>query len=99
MYERKLLLGFMRVHILHHAAEDNGIYGVEIIKELDRHGYKISPGTLYPILHELEAAKLLSSQKSIVNGKVRKIYKLTKKGLKILENLKKFVKELSEEVL
>lgn len=99
MYERKVLLGFIRVHILHHAAVDNGIYGVELIEELGRHEYKISPGTLYPILHEMNKGGLLNLKNQNVNGKIRKIYKPTKKGLEVLQNLKKFVKELSEEVL
>jgi DNA-binding PadR family transcriptional regulator len=99
MYERKVLLGFIRVHILHHAKVDKGIYGVEIIEELGRHGYKISPGTLYPILHEMNKGDLLKLKSQNVNGKIRKVYKPTKKGLEVLKNLKKFVKELSKEVL
>lgn len=99
MYKRKIILGFIRVHILYHASLDNGIYGVEMIQELERHGYKISPGTLYPILHEMKNDRVLKLQKIIVNGKVRKIYKLTSKGSKTLEKLKRFVTELSKEVI
>jgi DNA-binding PadR family transcriptional regulator len=99
MYERKVLMGFIRVHILHHAIVDNGIYGLEMINELESHGYKISPGTLYPILHDMEKNKLLSFTKKNVDGKVRKIYNSTKKGKKTLENLKKFILELSKEVM
>jgi DNA-binding PadR family transcriptional regulator len=99
MYERKVILGLIRVHILHHAAFDNGIFGAEIIEELSTHGYKISPGTLYPILHEMEQVKLLKSEEKNVRGKIRKIYKPTKKGHEVLENLKEFIKELSKEVL
>jgi DNA-binding PadR family transcriptional regulator len=99
MFERKVLLGFMRVHILYHASEDSGIYGVQIIEELARHGYSISPGTLYPILHEMKNNKVLKLEKKVVKGKIRKIYKLTTKGEKVLIKLKKFVKELSSEVI
>jgi len=98
MYERNILLGFMRVHILHHAAHE-GIYGVEMIEELATHGYTISPGTLYPILHEMKKNELLTVQNRNVDGKIRKIYSITSKGKQILEQLKKFVKELSEEVI
>ena len=84
---------------MHHASENNGIYGVEIIKELESHGYTISPGTLYPILHEMKNDGVLKLQKIIVNGKVRKIYKLTSKGSKTLEKLKRFVTELSKVVI
>lgn len=99
MYERKILLGFIRVHILHHASENEGIYGVWMMEELERHGYKISPGTLYPILHEMEKNGVLSVERVNVNGKIRKVYKVTKKGRKTLDGLKKFVAELSEEVI
>lgn len=50
---RDLLLGFIKIHILHHAAVEE-IYGSEFQDELARHGYKISYGTLYPIFHRLE---------------------------------------------
>jgi len=99
MYEKKIILGFIRVHILHHAAEENGIYGVGIMEELARHGYIISPGTLYPILHEMEKNGLLRTRKSKVGGKIRKVHKTTAKGNETLEGLKRFVSELSEEVL
>lgn len=99
MYERKILLGFIRVHILHHAMEDEGIYGVWMIEELERHGYDISPGTLYPILHEMEENGMLRRKNVNANGKIRKMYRATTKGIKTLENLKNFVSELSREVI
>ncbi len=98
MYERKILLGFIRVHILHHAKKE-GIYGAWMIKELKNHGYKISPGTLYPILHQMKNQKILKQHKKNVDGKIRKIYKTTKKGEKTLDGLKKFIEELSSEVI
>jgi DNA-binding PadR family transcriptional regulator len=99
MYERKIILGFIRVHILHHASFINGIYGVEMIKELESHGYKISPGTLYPILHEMKNDGVLKLEEKKVNGKIRKIYKLTGKGKITLKKLKSFLIELSKEVI
>ena len=98
MYERNILLGFMRVHILHHAAHE-GIYGVEMIEELATHGYTISPGTLYPILHDMKHKELLTVHQKNVDGKIRKIYSITPKGRQILKHLIKFVKELSQEVI
>jgi DNA-binding PadR family transcriptional regulator len=53
MDERYLYVGLIRLHILHHAAEEP-IYGLGMIEELSRHGYKLSAGTLYPLLHGLE---------------------------------------------
>ncbi len=99
MYERKILLGFIRVHILHHAKVDNGIYGLEMIEELASHGYSISPGTLYPILHDMQKNDLLESKQENVDGKIRNIYTVTDKGKETLESLKRFIQELSEEVI
>jgi len=100
MYERKILLGFIRVHILHHAACDaHGIYGAAMIEELKSHGYTISPGTLYPILHEMKKDHMLQTTKEIVQGKQRILYTITTKGKKTLETLKKFINELSDEVM
>jgi DNA-binding PadR family transcriptional regulator len=99
MYEKKILLGFIRVHILHHAAENDGIYGVWMMEELERHGYRISPGTLYPILHEMETNGLLRVRKVKVKGKIRKVYRATKKGKATLDGLKDYISQLSEEVV
>jgi len=95
---RNIFLGFIRIHILYHASKEE-IFGVEIMKELRRHGYSISPGTLYPILHSLEKQKYLSSRKKVVKGKVRKYYKITKKGSNALEKAKGKIRELVDEVL
>jgi len=99
MYERKVFLGFIRAHILHHAVNDGGIYGVEMMDELRRHGYEISPGTIYPILHEMERDGVLTSSSVNVGGKVRKVYTSTSEGKKVLKKMKQFIRELSEEVL
>jgi DNA-binding PadR family transcriptional regulator len=95
---RETFLGFVRVHLLHHAAKAP-FFGTEMIEELKRHGYALSPGTLYPILHGLEAAGYLRSEQQVVNGKVRRYYRGTSKGLKALDKLKVKVRELTEEVL
>jgi DNA-binding PadR family transcriptional regulator len=52
---REFFLGFIKIHILHHAGEEP-VYGLALIAELQRHGYVLSPGTLYPVLHQLEEA-------------------------------------------
>jgi len=95
---RNVFLGFIRVHILYHADKEE-IFGTEIMKELRRHGYSVSPGTLYPILHSLESQKYLVSKKVVVGGKVRKYYKITKKGSNVLDKSKEKLKELVSEVL
>lgn len=91
-------LGFIKIHILYHAANE-AIYGVEILQELARHGYRLSPGTLYPTLHRLEKEGYLSMKKEVVDGKVRKYYSITKQGLVVLSASKEKIAQLVEEVL
>lgn len=95
---RDLSLAFVRVHILHHAAE-GPIFGLEMMKELRRHGYAIGPGTLYPILHGLEKVALMRPRHEVVNGKRRKYYAATAKGRRALVQVRKKIRELVDEVL
>jgi DNA-binding PadR family transcriptional regulator len=81
---RKLFLGFMQMHILYHAKREP-IYGVWMMEELREHGYETGPGTLYPILHDLEAFGLLTAASVNTNGKVRKYYSITEAGVRALE--------------
>jgi PadR family transcriptional regulator, regulatory protein PadR len=65
-----LFLGFMEIHILHHGVHGE-LDGLAVIKELGRHGYPVSSGTMYPMLHEIERVGYLSCTESIVGRKVR----------------------------
>lgn len=94
---KDLFLGFIKVHILHHADKDN-IYGQEFCEELRRRGYHVSYGTLYPIFHRLEEQGYLKSVNENVGVKVRRYYDITKSVKKILENAKLQAKELVEEL-
>lgn len=94
---KDLFLGFIKVHILYHA-EKELIFGQEFHNELQRHGYEISFGTLYPILHKLEIQGYLKSYKEKVNGRIRRYYEITKKGKIILKRAKIQAKELVEEL-
>ncbi|MBN1460429.1 MAG: helix-turn-helix transcriptional regulator, partial [Armatimonadetes bacterium] len=76
---RDLFLGFIRLHILYHATE-GPIFGLEMIRELARHGYQLSPGTLYPILKKLYQAGYLEQEILVVGGKQRKYYRATPAG-------------------
>lgn len=95
---REFQRGAVRVHILHHAAE-HGVHGAWLTAELARHGYDISPGTLYPTLHRLEAEGLLSSTQRVVDGRTRRIYRATRAGRKALEQDRVALRELAREVL
>lgn len=95
---RDVFLAFMRVHVLHHAAEER-IFGVGMMEELTRHGYKVSPGTLYPLLHRLEADGLLTCEAEVVAGKARKYYSITPNGQAALEEIRPKILELVREAL
>jgi len=95
---KEFFLGFVKIHILYHASREP-IYGVEILEELGRHGYRLSPGTLYPTLHRLSREGLLSVERRIVDGKMRKYYVITEQGLSALDEAKKKITELVNEVI
>jgi DNA-binding PadR family transcriptional regulator len=96
---REILLSFWKVHILHHASEEP-IHGQWILTELRRHGYEISPGTLYPLLNRMKRLGWLRCKSDPEGGRrARKDYRLTKEGRKILELLKAQIKELHREVV
>lgn len=88
----------VRLHILHHAADDE-VHGAWLTEELRRHGYNISPGTLYPTLHRLEADGLLVSQQRVVEGRARRIYRATPAGRAALTEDRRALRELAREVL
>jgi DNA-binding PadR family transcriptional regulator len=76
---QNLLKGLIRLHILHHAAEAE-FYGQWMIEELARHGYKMSPGTLYPMLHALEQEGYLKSKTERLGRTFRRVYRATARG-------------------
>jgi PadR family transcriptional regulator, regulatory protein PadR len=95
---RDFFLGFIKVHVLHHAAEEP-VYGLAMIEELRRHGYVLSPGTLYPVLHGLARDGYLSREDRKVDGKVRKYYTITAAGQRALNEARGRIRELVDEVL
>src|SRR5262249_57067173 len=90
--------GFVRLHVLYHAVKEP-IFGVGMMEELARHGYDVGPGTLYPMLHQLEQDGYLTVQTEIVGGKQRKYYRATPEGAKALEDAKAKLRALVNEVL
>ena len=98
MDDKGLYAGLMRLHILHHAAEQE-VCGVWVMEELRRHGYEISPGTLYPMLHGLEKKGYLQSTKERVGKTMRRIYTITSEGEAALGEAKEKVRELYGEVI
>jgi len=96
--DRDLYSGLIRLHILHHAAEEP-IFGLGMLEELARHGYRISPGTLYPLLHGLEKKGYLRASDERNGKSVRKVYKATPLGRKALAAAKSKVRELFGELI
>lgn len=96
--ERELLSGLIRIHILHHACREP-IFGLGMIEELQRHGYKLSPGTLYPLLHGLEERGYLRSREVRMGRRARRFYRATSAGRKALARAREKVKELLGELL
>lgn len=96
---KEFVLGFVKIHILYHAEEERGFCGVDMMKELRRHGYSIGPGTLYPILHGMEGGGYLRKEKRVEQGRRRIYYKITPKGRLALEGVKPKINEVVSEVL
>jgi DNA-binding PadR family transcriptional regulator len=88
----------MRLHVLYHAGKEP-ICGAELMEELRHHGYDIGPGTLYPMLHQMQESGLITSEDKTVDGKRRKNLRLTPNGRKALAKAREQIKELVSEVL
>ena len=96
--DRDLYSGLIRLHVLHHAVEEP-IFGLGMIEELARHGYRISPGSLYPLLHGLEQKGYLRSKEQRNGKSLRKVYRATPQGRKALMTAKSKVRELFRELI
>ena len=96
--DRDLYSGLIRLHVLHHAVEEP-IFGLGMIEELGRHGYRISPGSLYPLLHGLEKKGYLRSTEQRSGRSMRKLYRATPLGRKALDAAKSKVRELFRELI
>jgi PadR family transcriptional regulator PadR len=95
---RDVISGFIKLHILYHASREP-VFGLDLIHELRRHGYELSPGTLYPTLHALEEAGYLRHEEKVVNGRRRKYYTATRQGRAALAEARDKVRELVGEIL
>jgi DNA-binding PadR family transcriptional regulator len=96
--DRDLYSGLIRLHVLHHASEEP-VFGLGMVEELGRHGYRISPGTLYPLLHGLEKKGYLVSRETRAGKSLRKVYRATAKGKRALAAAREKIRELFREVV
>ncbi len=95
---RDIHLAFIKMHILYHAAKEE-VFGIGLIKELKRHGYKLSPGTLYPTLAKMQQSGLLTCECRTVQHKQRKYYRITRAGEDLLDEVKEKLEELYDEIV
>jgi DNA-binding PadR family transcriptional regulator len=95
--QRELFFGLIRIHVLVHAAHEP-IFGLAMMEELAHHGYRVGPGTLYPLLHGLERGGLLKSSAKTVEGRKRRVYRITGAGRKALARASEKVDELHHEL-
>ena len=96
--DHKLFSGLIRIHVLYHASKEP-IFGLGMIEELARHGYRISPGSLYPLLHGLEKKGYLRSTEQRNGKSLRKLYRATPLGRKALSAANSKVRELFRELV
>lgn len=96
-HARELYYGLIRMHVLLHAQQEP-IFGLAMMEELGHHGYRIGPGTLYPLLHGLERGGLLKSFFDNVGGRRRRLYRITSAGKKALDKARAKVDELYREL-
>jgi PadR family transcriptional regulator, regulatory protein PadR len=96
-HQRELFTGLIRIHVLVHAVHEP-IFGLAMMEELKHHGYRIGPGTLYPLLHGMERGGLLKSELKNVTGRRRRVYRITASGRKTLDKARAKVDELHHEL-
>ena len=95
--QKELFFGLIRIHVLVHACHEP-IFGLAMMEELEHHGYRIGPGTLYPLLHGLERGGLLKSALKVAGGRRRRVYRITAAGRKALDKAREKVDELHHEL-
>jgi PadR family transcriptional regulator PadR len=94
---REFLLTFWKIHILHHAAEEQGVYGQWMLEELGRHGYRLSPGTLYPVLARMARRGWIRATET-ERSRDPRVYRITAEGSAVLGRLRMSLGELQHEV-
>jgi PadR family transcriptional regulator PadR len=94
---QRVLAGFIRMHVLHHA-EEGELFGQWMIEELRRHGYNISAGTLYPLLRAMEKDGWIEGRDGDDGARRRRLYKITTQGRKALDEVRARLGEMFREV-
>jgi PadR family transcriptional regulator PadR len=95
---QELYKGLIRLRILHHAV-DGEVYGQWMIDELARHGYTLTPRTIYPMLQALERKGYLKSRKERLGRSFRRFYKATPLGRQAHKVIKTEVRALFSQLI
>ena len=91
--KRRFVKNFLDL-ILLQLIESKPMWGYMIIKRTQQqYGVKLRHGALYPLLNALETAGFLRSRKTLVKGRMRKIYEITPKGKQLIQSYHSFLKE------
>jgi DNA-binding PadR family transcriptional regulator len=98
MADQELYSGLIRLHVLYHASKAP-VFGLGLIQELRRHGYRVGPGTLYPLLHRMEEKKYLRSRREPATRSFRRTYVITARGRAALRDAAEKVRELYDELV
>lgn len=93
MIDRDFVRGFIKLYALS-LASDGEVYGLKILEEMNKRGFSLSPGTLYPALHALLREGDVTVRRRTVGGKIRKCYRLTAKGRRELAEIKERLRTL-----
>ena len=96
-HRRELFYGLIRIHVLLHASH-GPVFGLAMMEELEHHGYRIGPGTLYPLLHGMERSGLLQTVTGQAGARARRFYRITPAGRKALKKARGKVDELHQEL-
>lgn len=96
--DREIRLGIWKIHILHHA-DAREVWGTWLLAELAHHGHTLSPGTLYPALARMERNGWLLRTSTGPHARARQTFRTTPAGKRLLEDLRREVTELYEEVV
>jgi PadR family transcriptional regulator, regulatory protein PadR len=94
---REFLLTFWKIHVLRHAAEKQGVYGQWMLEELARHGYRLSPGTLYPLLTRMCRRGWIRAGVP-ERSTAPRVYRITAAGSAVLMRLRASIGELQDEI-
>lgn len=99
MYSKELTKGTLQPIILTLINNNGRMYGYEITQEVRKMTsgkIDISEGALYPILHKLEAKKVLETEKVYIGKRVRKYYKVTKEGKRMVASVTEEINDFIE---